>query len=102
MAQDRHEEALEVLAAVDAEGDKSSTVVLLQFREISDTIAWERSRELSLFQTLSTKANRKRIIIVSTFAIIVMLPGTNIITFYFGDMLVSRKIPSKVWPTDIL
>lgn len=88
IAQDRHEEALEVLAAVDAQGDKDSPVVLLQYREITDTIAWEKSRQLSLVQTLSTKANRKRLLITSTFSLIVMLPGTNIITFYFGDMLV--------------
>ena len=78
-----------MLAAVDAHGDVDAPVVLLQYREISDTIAWEKSRQLSLVQTLSTKANRKRILITSTFSIIVMLPGTNIITFYFGDMLVS-------------
>jgi hypothetical protein len=96
IAQDRHEEALEVLAAVDAHGDTNSPIVLLQYREISDTIAWERSRQLSLLQTLSTKANRKRIVITSTFSLIVMLPGTNIITFYFGDMLVSDVPPESI------
>ncbi|KEF62388.1 uncharacterized protein A1O9_00360 [Exophiala aquamarina CBS 119918] len=101
IAQDRHEEALEVLAAVDAHGDIDSPIVLLQYREISDTIAWEKSRQLSLLQTLSTKANRKRILITSTFSIIVMLPGTNIITFYFGDMLVSGGPPASiVWLAD--
>lgn len=93
ISQDRHDEALEVLAAVNANGDKEAPIVVLQYREISDTIAWEKSQHLSFFKSFSGKANRKRLTLVSTFSIISMLPGTNIITFYFGDMLVS--FPSR-------
>ena len=56
---DRHDDALEVLAAINANGDKESPVVLVQFREITDTIAWEKSEQLSWRQAFSTKSNRE-------------------------------------------
>ncbi|KAJ9611364.1 hypothetical protein H2200_004548 [Cladophialophora chaetospira] len=99
--QDRHDEALEVLAAINANGDKDSPVVLVQYREITDTIAWEKSQQLSWKQAFSSKGNRKRMIITSTFSIIVMLPGTNIITFYFGDMLSQAGISNPTTQLEI-
>lgn len=87
ISRDRHEEALEVLAIANAAGHAEDPVVLLQYREISDTLSWEKARELSVFQALAQPSNRRRILITSTFSIMVMLPGTNIIQFYFGDML---------------
>ena len=87
ISRDRHEEALEILAITNAAGRTDDPVVLLQYREISDTLAWEKARELSVFQALAQPSNRRRLFITSTFSIIVMLPGTNIIQFYFGDML---------------
>ena len=89
VGQDRHEEALEVLAIVNAGGDKTDPLVLLQYREIADTIAWEKTdgRQLSFRQAYTNPVNRKRLIIAISFAAMVMLPGTNIITYYFGTML---------------
>lgn len=84
---DRHEEALEVLAAVNAHGDTEAPLVRLQYREIRDTIAFEKSRQLSLAQSFVAKGNRKRLAITATFSIVVMLSGTNIVTYYFGTML---------------
>jgi hypothetical protein len=88
----RNEEALEILAIANAEGDTEDPLVLVQYKEITDTLRYEKERELSLVQALTLKSNRKRLAIVSTFSIIVMLPGTNIVTFYFGDMLSSAGI----------
>ena len=78
IARDRHEEALEILTIVNG---ASEAEVQVQYREIVDTIAVEKQRNLSLPQALSTKPNRRRLLITSTFSIIVMLPGTNIVTF---------------------
>lgn len=61
--------------------------MLVQYHEIADTIAFEKEHNLSMVQALSKKSNRKRLLLTTTFSAIVMLPGTNIITFYFGDML---------------
>ncbi|KAF2705057.1 general substrate transporter [Pleomassaria siparia CBS 279.74] len=90
----RNEEALEILAIANAEGRTDDPVVLVQYKEITDTLRWEKERQLSLVQAITLKANRKRLIIAATFAMIVMLPGTNIVTFYFGDMLSSAGISS--------
>ncbi|KAF1975159.1 general substrate transporter [Bimuria novae-zelandiae CBS 107.79] len=88
----RHEEALEVLAIANSGGDISSPIVQVQFKEIEDTLRWEKERELSMLQALNQPANRRRLLITTKFSIIVMLPGTNIVTFYFGDMLSSAGI----------
>ena len=84
ISRDRHDEAQEILTIVNG---SSREAVQIQYREIVDTIAFEKARELTVLQALSQKANRKRLAITSTFSIIVMLPGTNIVTFYFGDIL---------------
>lgn len=86
---DRHAEALEVLAIVNAGGDVNDPVVQLQYREITDTITFEKNegRQLTLAEAFSGSANRKRLFLAATFSAVVMLPGTNIITYYFGTML---------------
>ncbi|KAH7093574.1 general substrate transporter [Paraphoma chrysanthemicola] len=88
----RHAEAREVLAIANAHGDIDSPLVTVQFKEIEDTIRFEREREASAFKAIVHKSNRKRMLIVATFPIMVMLPGTNIVQFYFGDMMASAGI----------
>lgn len=91
ISRDRHEEALEILSI--ANGGESEDLQL-QYREIADTITFEKEHSVSLFQALYKKSNRKRLLITSTFSAMVMLPGTNIITFYFGTMLEGAGIDS--------
>lgn len=88
----RHEEAIEIIAIANTGGDITSPIVQVQFKEIEDTLRWEKERELSVWKALAQPANRRRLLITSTFSIMVMLPGTNIVTFYFGDMLSSAGI----------
>lgn len=103
IGKDRHEEALEVLAVVNSGGDKADPVVLLQYREIADTIAWEKTegRQLSFKEAYTNPANRKRLIIAISFSAMVMLPGTNIITYYFGTMLEQAGITSPTTQLEI-
>ena len=84
-------------------GDKSDPVVLLQYREIADTIAWEKTegRQLSFKEAYTNPSNRKRLIIALSFSAIVMLPGTNIITYYFGTMLEQAGITSPTTQLEI-
>ncbi|KAH7140417.1 general substrate transporter [Dactylonectria estremocensis] len=89
IGQDRHEEALEILSVLNG-GELEE--VQVQYREIADTIAFEKDHTVSVFHAVSKKSNRKRLLLTSTFSAIVMLPGTNIITFYFGDMLLGAGI----------
>ncbi|KAH7351282.1 major facilitator superfamily domain-containing protein [Rhexocercosporidium sp. MPI-PUGE-AT-0058] len=91
VSQDRHSEALEVLAIVNT-GDKNNPLVLLQYREITDTIAWEKGEggQLKLKQAMTSPLNRKRLIIAISFSATVMLSGTSsfviaVVSSYFAD-----------------
>jgi hypothetical protein len=101
--QDRHSEALEVLAVINSNGDKTDPLVLLQYREIADTLAWEKTdgKQLSFVEAYSDPSNRKRLIIAISFSAMVMLPGTNIITYYFGTMLEQAGITSATTQLEI-
>jgi hypothetical protein len=103
VGQDRHEEALEVLAIVNAGGDKSDPFVLLQYREIYDTITWEKTEgaQLSLKQAFMHPSNRKRLILAISFSAIVMLPGNNLGAFYFGTMLDQAGITNPTTQLEI-
>lgn len=97
ISRNRHEEALEVLSIAQGSGKQNPAedpIAAVQFREISDTIAWEKAQGLSFFQAVSRKSSRERLWITSTFSIMVMLPGTNLVTFYFGDLLSGAGITS--------
>ncbi|KAH8177915.1 sugar transporter domain-containing protein [Sarocladium implicatum] len=89
ISHDRHDEALEILSIVNG---GNADEVQVQYREIADTIAFESEQSVSMGQALAKKTNRKRLLIVTVFSAIVMLPGTNIITFYFGEMLTGAGI----------
>jgi hypothetical protein len=62
-----------------ARGDIDSPLVTVQFKEIEDTVRFERERESSVLIALLHPSKRKRMLIVATFPIMVMLPGTNIV-----------------------
>jgi MFS-type transporter involved in bile tolerance (Atg22 family) len=85
---DRQEEALAVLARVN--GTTTDDVgVQVQFREIVDTIEYEKSdgRSLGFSELVRTAPNRKRLILALSIAPLTMMTGSNVITYYFGTML---------------
>ncbi|KAF2657228.1 hexose transporter [Lophiostoma macrostomum CBS 122681] len=87
-AQDRPEEALRVLSKVN-EAPEDDAVVQIQYREIVDTIAFEKTegRKYALAECVRTPPNRLRFILALSVAPLTMLSGSNIITYYFGSML---------------
>jgi Na+/melibiose symporter-like transporter len=90
ISRDRHSEAMEILEIMN---DGSEAEVQVQYREIVDTLRFEKEQNLSMRQALTTsKGNRQRLFLATTFSIIIMLPGTNMVTFYFGDMLSTAGI----------
>ncbi|RFU25468.1 hypothetical protein B7463_g10874, partial [Scytalidium lignicola] len=103
ISKDRHEEALEILAIVNSGGDKTDPVVLLQYREIADTIAWEKTdrQQHSFMEAYANPSYKKRLIIALSFSAIVMLPGTNIVTYYFGTMLEQAGITNPTTQLEI-
>lgn len=82
MYQDRQEEALEVLALMAADGDISDAVVVTQYHQIADTIAFEKSNKASLswLDAFKTPQNRKRILLACSCAIFGNMSGSGIIS----------------------
>jgi hypothetical protein len=88
-SQGRSADALKALAQTCADGDMDDALVLVQHREVLDTLAFEKSYERPTFikQFASSASTRKRIFLVGTVAVFSMLSGNNIISYYFGTML---------------
>lgn len=78
---DRHDEALNVLARINAT-PHSDPKVQVQYQEIADTIAFEKAegRKLGFRECVRTAPNRKRLMLGLSIAPISMLSGSNIIT----------------------
>ncbi|KAL4801189.1 general substrate transporter [Aspergillus unguis] len=87
ISQGRCEEALEVLAIVNSDGDKQDPAVIHEFEQITESIRGPKEQQLSLVKAWMIKPNRERLALVGTFSVIVMLCGDSIITYYFGSML---------------
>lgn len=75
--QGRRAEALEIIARTHANGDAHSEIVLVQFKEIIDTIDFEKNvaETLSVKQMWKTKSARKRILIGTSVAVFSTLSG---------------------------
>jgi hypothetical protein len=70
-----------VLCQINAAGPEDSSVQL-QFKEITDTLQYEKveGRSMSLGNMLKSKPNRKRLFLALSLAPISMLAGSSIIT----------------------
>lgn len=74
---DRHEEALDVIAAAEANGNKTDAVVLAQYKEIADTLRFEKEfgKTVSLKTMFNTPSSRKRIMLALSVAVCAILSG---------------------------
>jgi hypothetical protein len=70
MYKDR-QEALEVLAIMAADGDTSNAVVMTQYRQIADTIAFGKTNKASInwLDAFRTPQSRRRMILAYSCAI---------------------------------
>lgn len=82
----RHQEALQILANVNASGNTDDELVRLQFCEICDTLGYERN-PLSCDKMMRTRSARKRLIIVASCAFFSMLQGNTLIQYEIGKVL---------------
>lgn len=82
----RHQEALQILANVNAGGDTNDELVRLQFYEICDTIGYERN-PLPCDQMMRTRSARKRLTIAASCAFFSMLQGNSLIQYEIGKVL---------------
>ncbi|KAI1768610.1 MFS general substrate transporter [Hypoxylon sp. FL1150] len=95
----REPEALNVLARFHGHGDETNVLVVAEFREIKEQIAFEKENS---FQTLaawwkaflSDRANIRRGFILITLGMFEQTVGSNIITFYLDNVLTLAGITS--------
>ncbi|KAJ7433041.1 MFS sugar transporter-like protein [Mycena galericulata] len=83
------EEALKIVALTHANGDMNDPVVLTQYKEIIDTIDYEKNvaKPLSVAQMFKTPSARKRIILCTSVAVFSTVAGNVIVSYYLGSML---------------
>ncbi|KAK9471179.1 lactose permease [Dipodascopsis tothii] len=90
IAKEKHEKALNVLAKYHANGDENDEVVQLEYLEIQNAIAMDRSVNndwhawLELFQT---KGNRKRLIILVSAGFFSQWSGNGLVSYYINLIL---------------
>ncbi|KIW56170.1 hypothetical protein PV05_04849 [Exophiala xenobiotica] len=85
----REEEALEVLAIMAANGDKSHPVVVTQYKQVYDTVTFEKTNKASQnwLDAFRTRNSRRRMMLACSCAIIGNMSGSGIISYYLGTML---------------
>jgi len=90
----RREEALKVVAQTYANGDVSDPIVQAQYKEIVDTIDYERNvgETLSLMQMVKTPVARKRMTLAISAAVFSTISGNVIASYYLGTMLTNAGI----------
>ncbi|KKY27432.1 putative hexose transporter [Diplodia seriata] len=84
----RCDEALKVLCAINGR-EESEPEVQIQYQEIMDNIAFEKSdgQTLGFSEVIKNKSNARRLMLAISVPPLAMLTGSNIITFYFSTML---------------
>ncbi|KAF9894144.1 hypothetical protein FE257_009117 [Aspergillus nanangensis] len=94
MAQDRTEEAIQVLAKYHGEGDRDHPLVTLQFKEMQHQITtdgsdkkWWEYREL-----FNTHSARRRLICVVGMACFGQLSGNSVTSYYLPNMVANAGI----------
>lgn len=91
--QDRPDDALEVLAVAHAWGDQTDAVVLTEYQEILQTLAFEKKAgSVSPLETVRTPGNRLRLMLMLSVAILSMTPGNNVVTYYLGTILTEAGV----------
>lgn len=94
MDQGQTQEALLVLAQTNANGNIRDDIVRLQFRQIYETIEYERD-PMSSQEVLRNRGARKRLIITATCALFSMLTGNIFVMYNIGKMLSSAGVNNE-------
>ncbi|WPG98677.1 MFS general substrate transporter [Acrodontium crateriforme] len=90
----QRESALEVLAQTYADGDRNSPVVQVAFKEIVDTLEYEKNhgQKKTFAQCFKTRSARRRILLACSAAVFSTIAGNVIATYYLGDLLTNAGI----------
>ena len=92
--QNQHPAALTVVAQTYANGDTTSPIVLAAYKEIVDTINYEKNvgETLSMAQMFKTRVARKRVLLACSAAVFSTIAGNVIASYYLGTMLTNAGI----------
>jgi hypothetical protein len=91
-----HEDARLVVAQTNTNGDISDPVALAIYKEIIDTIKWEKEEghTMSPVEMFKTPTSRRRVLIGMSAAPISCCVGNIIASYYLGDELDTAGITS--------
>lgn len=100
IAQGREREGLAVLARYHGNGDESAPLVVAEYREIRETLAYEHENRFDSFRAwwkafVGAKANRYRGFILMSLGVFEQTIGSSIITFYLSSVLDLAGITSE-------
>ncbi|CRG87437.1 D-xylose-proton symporter-like 3, chloroplastic [Talaromyces islandicus] len=92
-----YEEARLTVALTNSNGDQSDPVALTIYKEILDTLNWEKSqgRTMSPKEIIKTPASRKRLLIGSSAGPFSCIAGNIIASYYLGAELDTAGITDK-------
>lgn len=80
-SQDRWEEALKILAGIHGGGDIDDPKVLAEYREIEDSLRFEREKAVSSYTALVSRGMFKRVLLGMSIQTWSQLSGINISEF---------------------
>ncbi|KAK4869104.1 hypothetical protein LT330_006104 [Penicillium expansum] len=104
VSKDRSNEALEILGKYHAEGDQADPLVLFEFNEIQEALAYERSLGKntwieSYLQFTRSGGNRKRLFLLFWSACFAQMSGNAFISYYLSPVLSSVGLTSSLEQT---
>ncbi|CAI7585067.1 unnamed protein product [Penicillium pancosmium] len=95
-ANNRSEEAFEVLMKYHANGDRYDTFCAFEFHEIQETIRMEKENSKNGWPVLvQTPGNRKRLLLILLVSFFSQCSGNGLVSYYLHDILSSVGIESS-------
>lgn len=89
-----YEEARTAVAQANADGDLADPVVMAVYKEIIDTLNWEKENVMTVRETIKNPISRKRLLIGMSPGPFSCIAGNIIASYYLGPELDSAGITS--------
>lgn len=89
VSKDRYEDARLSVALTNADGDITNPVVVAVYKEIVDTLAWEKKNDMTMspLEIIKTPSARKRTLIGASVGPFSCIAGNVIASYYLGNEL---------------
>ncbi|KAJ4152425.1 high affinity glucose transporter [Fusarium falciforme] len=100
-SQDKWEEALQTLANLHGKGDRTHPTVLAQYREIEDSLRFDREEAANSYKNLVTRRMLKRVVLGMSIQAWSQLCGMNIMMYYIVYIMEGANIASPLLTASI-